>query len=627
MLSILFYPLLAAALYLGYLFVTYVNNAFTAKRTGFPAVHLPLMVQNSFMWMIFGPISRPWFKRKLPVWMSNRLTLTVYGLEFFQREQPFEDYVLPQLHSNPKLLGNGKSYILVTSGRLELWTWDAEIAKEVIARPADFRQFDMASVVMNVFGENVLTTDGSEWSRHRRIVAGAVTERVSSLVWNESVRQTRALLASISQMGKVADGSGSGATNQMFDMLKRIAIHVLYAAGMGNQQDFDSVDATNGGEKLKPGMHLTYIDAVKIINENTAGPTILPAPMLLNWPTWLPGSKWANELGHAKIEFPQHTRDALAKEKELEAQTGHARNNVMSALISASERNEGGPEKGEKRKGPALSEQELVGNLYIFTAAGFDTTANTLSYALVLLARYPKWQAWLQEELDDLLPADKTSDFDYTLIFPRAHRTLAVMLETLRLFPAIIHVTKMTQAPQTLTTGSCGTFTIPANTTVYINNVVLHTDPAVWRNLNMSPLERAATRDNEDGMRGDEHAFRPARWINPAGSPTPLFQPPKGTYLPWSAGPRVCPGQKMAQVEFVGVLATLFARHRMEVARRDVPVKGAADTTMPESDDALRKRLDELMRNSTPKLTLEMDVYNVKNGEDRGLGMRWVRRE
>lgn len=567
--------------------------------------------------MIMGPLTRPYLKRKLPPWIFNRIALTVYGLEFFQRDQPFEDYVRPQIKSNPQLLGNGKSYVLVTSGKLEFWTWDAEIAREFTARPKDFGTFDIGNFVMNTFGKNVLTTDGSEWSRHRRIVAGAVTERVSGLVWNESVRQTRALLASISNK-EGADGSESGTTNQIFDMMKRIAIHVLYAAGMGNKQDFDGGD---NQEQLKPGMHLTYIDAVKLINENTAGPTILPTSLLLNWPTWLPGSAWLRELGHAKVEFPQHTRDALAKEKRLEAETGHARNNVMSALLSASERNEGDPEKGEKkRKGPALSEEELVGNLYIFTAAGFDTTGNTLSYALVLLARYPKWQRWIQEELDALLPADKTTDFDYVTIFPQAHRCLAVMLETLRFFPPIIHITKMTRTPQTVTTSTCGTFTIPAKTTVYVNTIALQTDPAVWQDLNLTDADRAAASDNGGDKQGDEHVFRPSRWINPSGSATPLYQPPKGAYLPWSAGPRVCPGQKMAQVEFVGVMATLFAQHRMEIVRKEAPGGGI------ESDQALEERLDGIMENSTPKLTLEMDVYNVKEGEDRGLGMRWVRR-
>ena len=611
MLNIVFYPLVAFTLYIIYLLTLYFRNAYIAHCTKFPTIHIPLIQPNSILWSIFAPPSRLLLKRRLPLHLYNRIVLAIYGNEYHQRNEgnPYSLYVNPQLHSNPALLGKGKSYFLVTSGRLELWTWDSEIAAQMTKRNNDFIQFDAASLVMNVFGENVLTTDGSTWSRHRRIVAGAVTEKVSPVVFREAVRQTRGLLASI---GDNTD------TRQMFDMIKRVAIHVLYAAGFGNIQDF----STSEGEQVKPGMKMTYIDAVKVINENAYGPTVFPTWVRF-WPRSLPGSAWLRHLAQAKLEFPVHTRDALAKEKSAQLEKGGSRNNVMSALIKASEEDE---EKG--RKGPALTDEELVGNLYIFTAAGFDTSSNALAYALTLLARYPKWQSWLCDEIDALIP-DPGAELDYPSIFPHAHRALAIMFETLRLFPPVIHVVKMTTAPQTLTTSTAGTFTIPAHCTVYVNSVALHRDPNVWRNLNMTPLEISASRDNEDGIRGDEHDYRPGRWINqalPAGSSKPMFQPPPGAYLPWSSGPRVCPGQKMAQVEFVAILVTLFSRHRMEVARQTVPVKGAEDVRVPESDDALNKRLDRLMDESTPKLTLEMDVYNVQPGEERGLALRWVRR-
>lgn len=615
MLSILIYPALVPAFLLLYLTYTYITNIFKANALNFPTIHFPLFPQNTPLWSIFGPIGRLTYKRYLPTWLFNRVALLIYGLEFYQGDHPWRTYVEPQVARNPNLKGKGKSYVLVTGGRLEFWTWDAEIAREISGNPKVFNQLDLASVVMNVFGENVLTTDGANWARHRRIVAGAVTERVSPIVWEESVRQTRQLLESVYRR------SENGVTNDMFDGIKKVAIHVLYRAGMGNQQDFEGEE-----EKIKEGMKLSYIDAVKIINENVSGPTILPTSFLRNYPKTWAGAKWLHELAQAKIEFPVHTREALAKEKEASKATGKSRNNVMSALIAASEQNDGDEEKG--KKGPALTDEELVGNLYIFTAAGFDTTANTLSYTLLFLARYPRWQEWLMEELDELLPSSAEADFDYTSIFPKAHRTLALMLETLRLFPPIIHISKMTRVPVTLTTPACGTFTIPAYSTVYVNNVMLHRDPAVWRNLNMTSLENAASRDDEDGLEGDEQEYRPSRWINPKDSESPIFQPPKGGYLPWNAGPRTCPGQKMAQVEFVAIIATLFSRHRLEVVRKTMPVKGAEEVHIPESDDALMKRLDAVMEDSMPKLTLEMNqIYNVQPGDGRGLPIRWISRK
>ena len=229
----------------------------------------------------------------------------------------------------------------------------------------------------------------------------------------------------------------------------------------------------------------------------------------------------------------------------------------MSQLVQASEHGDPDQQTPGEKKTQSLSDEEMMGNLFVFTGAGFDTTANTISYALITLARYPQWQEWLFEEIDDILPREAAADeeLDYATVFPKATRVLALMLEILRIFTPLVHISKQTDKPQTIQT-SKGKFWLPANSTVYINGVALHIDPAVWRNLNLAENEAA---DDED-----EQVFRPTRWMNPTGSQQALFQPPKGTYIPWSAGPRVCPGQKFAQVEFVTVFLTLLRHHRIE---------------------------------------------------------------
>ena len=80
----------------------------------------------------------------------------------------------------------------------------------------------------------------------------------------------------------------------------------------------------------------------------------------------------------------------------------------------------------------------------------------------------------------------------------------------------------------------------------------------------------------------DAYTWRPSRWLRrtadestadvPSASSAAkeagtqngaenLIEPRKGTYMPWSDGPRVCPGRKFSQVEFVAVMAALFRRH------------------------------------------------------------------
>ena len=456
---------------------------------------------------------------------------------------------------------------------------------------------------MAKFGHNVLTSNGDRWSRQRKIIASVINERVSKAVFNESIRQTTGLL---NEVTSTVEEDDAAETNKLFDMAKKITIHVLSGAGMGASVPWED----DANERPKQGFKQTYIQSVKSVIHNVTGPILLPQWFLSNYPRSFPGYENLKSLSYAMQEFPVHTMGMLEKERERTKANGSGtRSNIMSQLLQASERpidEDAKTAKGDQTK--ALSDEEMMGNLFVFTAAGFDTTANTVSYALVLLARYPQWQKWLLEEIDNILPADSPEELDYAATFPKATRLMAFMFETLRLFTPLIHIGKQTRIPQTIQT-SQATYWLPANTTTYINTVALHVDPKVWHHLNLS--------ENDKGAEDDVWQFRPSRWINPPGSQQALFQPPKGTYVPWSAGPRVCPGQKMAQVEFVGIFLTLLRQHKVEA----VSING-------ESRAEVEKRLEMRMKDSISILTLQMkDVYDVSGGKDMGLTLRLSRRQ
>lgn len=78
--------------------------------------------------------------------------------------------------------------------------------------------------------------------------------------------------------------------------------------------------------------------------------------------------------------------------------------------------------------------------------------------------------------------------------------------------------------------------------------------------------------------------------------------------MPFSSGPRSCPGSKMAQVEFVGVMREIFANWRVEAAQKP-----------GETGVMARERLGKVVENSQPKITLQ-----VKNPRD--VLLKWIRR-
>ncbi|KAM3417235.1 hypothetical protein BST61_g5494 [Cercospora zeina] len=599
------YPALAAAILVGWYFSAYlynfVRNTIYARRSGLPWFFVP-WDQNSFFWMVASVPLRPYLSRLLPSWIWKRLALTIYSFEFQEKLAPFENFARPQ--------GNELSYVMVTPGLYEVSTRDPEVGYEVLRRPRDFVQHHLTSMFMSRFGGNLLTADGDDWHRQRRVVAGTITERISKAVWQESVAQTESMIE------EVFGGSveRQAATKRMFDHMKKITINVLSGVGMG-----ESIDWKNDkNAKPEPGHRMTYIQAVNAVVNATAGPIILPNWFLDNYPSFLPGHEFLRNIGQAIKEFPAYNKSLLEREKAQNAAAGQTRNNIMSQLLRASE--------SETENGSlVLSEVEIQGNLYIFTAAGFDTTANTLSYALVLLCCHPEWQDWMFDELDSILPPVKsTEELDYTTIFPKATRTLAIMFETLRLFTPLVHMAKQTVTEQTITT-SKGTFWFPPNATLYVNNIGLHLAPDVWRNLNL----HTGWNDRENDH--DEELFRPSRWLNATSSsnsdldsqPSSFFQPPKGAFAPWSLGPRICPGQKMAQVEFVSIFVTLFRRYRVEAVSERRGESGEW-----ESKEEVRERLERRLKDSESILTLQMrGIYGVKDDEGKeGLALRLVRR-
>ncbi|KAF2208629.1 hypothetical protein CERZMDRAFT_48985 [Cercospora zeae-maydis SCOH1-5] len=599
------YIALGAAILIGWYLSTYlynfIRNTIHARKSGLPWFFVP-WDQNSFFWMVASVPLRPYLSRMLPAWIWKRLALTIYSFEFQEKLQPYEDFARP--------MGNELSYVMVTPGLWEVSTRDPEVGYEILRRPRDFVQHHLTSMFMSRFGGNLLTADGDDWHRQRRVVAGTITEKISKAVWQESVVQTESMIEEVFRGG----AEKQAATKRMFDYMKKITINVLSGVGMG-----ESIDWKNDKDaKPEPGHRMTYIQAVNTVINAVAGPIILPSWFLDNYPPFLPGHGFLRDVGQAVKEFPAYNKSLLEREKAQNAAAGQTRNNIMSQLLRASE--------SETKNGSrVLSEAEMQGNLFIFTAAGFDTTANTLSYALVLLCCNPEWQDWMFDELDSILPpADSTEELDYTTIFPKATRTLAIMFETLRLFSPLVHMAKQTVTEQTITT-SKGTFWFPPNATVYVNNIGLHLAPDVWRNLNLHPEWNDREHDN------DEELFRPSRWLNsspssnsgPASQSAGFFQPPKGTFAPWSLGPRICPGQKMAQVEFVGIFVTLFRRYRVEAVAQKKSESGEW-----ESKEEVRERLVRKMNDSESILTLQMRrVYGVKDEEGKeGLGLRLVRR-
>lgn len=154
----------------------------------------------------------------------------------------------------------------------------------------------------------------------------------------------------------------------------------------------------------------------------------------------------------------------------------------------------------------------FVAQVFVFFAAGFETSSNTTSYTFHLLAHHPEWQKKVQKEIDEVL-AKHNNLLSYDSINDMTYLDWAFK-ESMRHFPALGHLSRECTRPYKVPGMN---LTIDPDVRVMIPVKALHMDPKYWDN----PQE-----------------FRPERF-----SPENFTPAQKSVYFPFGEGPRNCLGK------------------------------------------------------------------------------------
>ena len=249
----------------------------------------------------------------------------------------------------------------------------------------------------------------------------------------------------------------------------------------------------------------------------------LTRPHLLDMflPAWIPNLRDIRR----RLFRARWTRlmDPIVAER-VKQPTGEARD-LFDLLRAARD-----PETGQ-----GFTQSELRDQVSTMIVFGHETTALALFWSLYLLASAPAVQERLAEEVKDIDFAPATANE----VLPRLTYARAVVSEALRLFPPAFVMVR-----NAIARDSFGGFEIPAGSQVVIAPWLLHRHRKIWANPD---------------------AFDPSRFLSDAPPP------PRFTYLPFGAGPRVCVGAQMAMSETMLILSMMIQRFR--IARADsVPV-------------------------------------------------------
>jgi len=262
---------------------------------------------------------------------------------------------------------------------------------------------------------------------------------------------------------------------------------------------------------------------------------------ILRLPRWMPHPA-SFQLYNSARQLRGAVGDIISRRQA----EGNAREDLLGRLLAARD-----PDSGEP-----MSHDRLVNNLLTLLEAGHETTTRALSWTLYLLARAPEWQERVRAETVSVAGTDAISaEHLPSLVF-----TQQVLKEAMRLYPPVPAMSRLTVKPLVL-----GGEELPAGSMVVIPIYCIHRHRRLW-----------ADPDRFDPMR-----FTPEREA----------AYPRGQFMPFGAGPRICLGAAFAMAEATIVLATLVRAAQFDWDGRHKPEPISRVTLQPKGGMPLRVTL------------------------------------
>lgn len=321
-----------------------------------------------------------------------------------------------------------------------------ELAHEVlVTRAADSVQAPTLRLVGEpLLGRGVLTAEGDDHRRQRRLLAPAFSSKRVAEYSREMVSGTEQTVAAWD------DGAVIDVTAEMTRMTFAIAARVLFSAEIaGEARDF--------------GRALTV--AMETVLE--LGNAFVPLPS--SWPT--PGNR---RLRRAVARLDGTVRRIIDERRMPGA--GGDRGDVLSMLLAATDAD-----------GRTMSDTLVRDEVMTLLLAGHETTANALSWTLYLLARNPDVRVALEEEVRAAL-GSHSPHMDDLERMPLVER---VVKESMRLYPPAYLVGRYTTRALTL-----GSADLPAGTLVFVNIYGMHRSPKYFADpARFDPSRFAPARD------------------------------------------------------------------------------------------------------------------------------------
>ncbi|XVE99122.1 hypothetical protein REPUB_Repub03eG0169900 [Reevesia pubescens] len=347
-----------------------------------------------------------------------------------------------------------------------------------------------------LLGEGILTSNGARWAHQRKILAPEMyldkVKGMMNLMAQSSITVVDSWNSQIETEGGVAD-------IKIDDYMRSFSGDVISRACFGSNY--------SKGEEiflklrcLKKALSKTFF--------STGIPGIRYLPTKGNREGW----RLEKEIRALVLKVAKERKEAKSEKDLLQ-------------IILESATNSG--------LGQGETDRFIVDNCKNIYLAGYETTAVSATWTLMLLASNPEWQHKARAEVLGICGGELPNPD-----MLRMMKTLTMVInESLRLYPPVPVMSR-----ELLENMKFGDIHVPKGVTIWTNALALQQDHDIW-----GP---------------DAHKFNPERFANGVAGACKLPH----VYMPFGIGPRICLGQIFAMAELKILLALILSNFKFSLS-------------------------------------------------------------
>jgi cytochrome P450 len=307
-----------------------------------------------------------------------------------------------------------------------------DLIKEVlINQAASFIKGEAVRANRRIFGNGLLTNEGSSWLQQRRLIQPAFHHSHIESYANIMVAYTERMLSTW------RDGESRDIHQDMMRLTLEIVCMSLFSVEIASEKDRVAV-------------------ALDTLMELTMGARMLLPAVFRRIPT----------RQNRRYEQATRTLDdivyGLIRERQANpnAASPHGFEDLLGTLL-----------KARYEDGSPMPDQQIRDEVMTLLLAGHETTAVSLSWIWLLLSQHPEVEQKLHTELAEVLNGRSPRLNDLASL-PYTER---VVKEAMRLYPPVWATVRSTVKPCEI-----GGYTIPAKSPVLMSQWVMHRDPRFY---------------------------------------------------------------------------------------------------------------------------------------------------